>query len=194
VIGESGSGDTPSRVPLVEVKEHNMTAATEDFDSTDSTNDIEVVTDHRAHERWGPEVKEKALALFAAGYSLRKTAQALGVPYSTLRAFKISDDPIAEEIRARKLAELIEDSWSVAEEMLERVRAAPVAHAQQAAVAYGIVVEKAILAQAHQSLLKSAGTKQTMADFMTALRAEQAQRAQLVPRPQIVEGAATPKK
>jgi transposase-like protein len=146
----------------------------------------------RAHEHWDDSVKEKALALLTSGYSLRKVARDLNVPYTTLRDWRISDDPVAKDVRSKRLAQLVAESWEAAEEMVEKIRSAPVQNVQQAAVAYGILVERAIMAQAQANVVTNDMGKKTLADFMREVRLQREAMQAKAARPAVIEGTARP--
>ena len=125
-----------------------------------------------AHEHWPAEVKEQAAALLFAGRGLRATARQLGVPYTTLRDWRISDDPVADDLRKQRMSELIETSWEAAFGMIQKIKDAPVRSAQEAAVAYGILVERSIMMTNSATVVTANSGKGTLADWMKLVRLE----------------------
>jgi len=160
--------------------------ATAPDNEADDEQDGQVV-ERRAHTRWDAETKEKAVALLTSGYSLRAASRALHVPRSTLREFQISMDPVAVEAREQVIAALVYKSWEIADEMLEKLRNAPVRSVQEAAVAFGIVTERALMMEARAKALTPDNSKLTMMDFFDHyqkhLEEIKAQRAAALPRP-----------
>ncbi len=163
-----------------------ITAATVPAEQPDDEQDTQPV-ERRAYARWDAETKEKAAALLTSGYSLHAASRALNVPRTTLREFQVSTDPVAVELRELAVAALISKSWEIADEMLEKLRTAPVRSVQEAAVAYGIVTERALMMEARAKALTPGDDKITMMDLVDKYEEYQAEikahKAAALPRP-----------
>lgn len=142
-----------------------ITAADAATDDTDQDLAELAQADHTPHEHWDDLTKEKAVALLAGGASLRGAARALGVPYSTFRSFRISDDPAAKAARAEALADTISEAWSMARLALDKVATAPVRSIQEAALAFAVISDKVLLLEAHKKALAGNPEKLNASDL-----------------------------
>ncbi len=92
--------------------------------------------------------------------------------------WQISQDEHAVQARKEQAAHLVQRSWEIAAEMQEKARTAPVRSVQEAAIAYGIFVDKALLIEARTASLMPDNGKKTLADFMTLFEQENTRRKQ----------------
>ncbi len=130
------------------------------------------IEDHGRYERWPEAVKEQAFALWTSGQSVRAVAKAIGASESTVRHWQISQDEQAVQARKEQSALLVQRSWEMAAEALSKVSSAPVRSIQEAAVSYGILVDKAMLIEARTAALTPNTGKMTAADFMKLMHEE----------------------
>jgi hypothetical protein len=168
------------------MKRDEPTNIREDDEQTDDEQDGAI--NHRPpFERWPENVKEQAFALWTSGQSVRAVAKAIGASESTVRHWQISNDEQAVQARKEQAAKLVQRSWEIAAEALEKTRNAPVRSIQEAAVSYGILVDKAMLIEARTAALTPNNGKQTVQDLMVMMEAENARRRQeyLASRPTI---------
>jgi len=177
------------KAPQVRQKE-GKTMPRSRIDDTDDTDEQALAeldpAGHAPYQRWSEATREKAAALLAIGTSMRQAARILGVPRSTLQKFRISDDPAAQPARGEQLADTIAESGQLAREMLQKIRDAPVRSVAEAAVAFGILVEKTLLLVAHQEAMKGHPGKKSAMDLFELIEKaneEKRLRASVVPPP-----------
>ena len=95
---------------------------------------------------WPGEDVERGLQALAEYGSSIKAAEATGIPESTLRTWRLQRSDEFDEIRREKRGTFIEEAWQVAHEALAELRKMLTSmKGKELAVAYGILVDKALL-------------------------------------------------